>query len=153
MRVEYELTGDDYWAFQRYTMMWRLWWLTWPLLVAIAGMLVYIALLYGVLALVPMIVVAAGFYAVVRWSIRRAPARRGTVLGRHTMTLGEQGVREEGAHGVVEFRWNPAMRLGETRDHAFLFTDRVQGFIVPRRALAAGDADRLRELVRAHTTG
>jgi hypothetical protein len=168
VELEYEITRDDFWAFQRRAIVRRGWWPLWLVLGLAVAILVaaavgaglsamrrtgdvVVAIGNGVVFLVPPALVAVGLYWLLRWSTKRAPAEGGAALGPKRLSITADRIREESGRGLVVEARTGAVEVVETRHHVFLFIDRVSAFVVPRRAFTGPDGvERLRALVRTH---
>jgi len=72
--------------------------------------------------------------------------------GRHVLTLDDYGIRENTPNATVTVPWSSLVRVDETADHLFIYTDPVRAFVVPVR-IGAERVVELRELVSIHSAG
>lgn len=76
------------------------------------------------------------------------PAPDGTILGRKTLSITKEGVRQTSDRADGFYQWSAVRKLMVTREHIFLMLDNIAGFIVPRRSFGSEDEERqfLREI-------
>jgi len=109
------------------------------------------ATLAAVAALALFFVVLASFARVGR---RRLNDPRGTFLRGFRLTAGEDGVKLVSENFEAQYRWPGILKMQETANHAFLYTDGAQAIIVPKRCFASDvEAARFVALIRAHVAG
>jgi hypothetical protein len=83
-----------------------------------------------------------------------APLDDGSLVGPRRIELDDDGVRQVAALHEARTRWPGVLSVECTDTHIFLMTDRLAGYIVPRRAFAAGDeADAFAAFARARAGG
>jgi hypothetical protein len=71
-------------------------------------------------------------------------------FGRHRLTLGADGIREQGPSAVHTHSWSTVEGLGETADHLFLAVGGGFAYAIPKRALAPGDVAAVRASVATY---
>ena len=161
-RVAYELTPDDYVAFNVHTSLalpetrrqiaqGRLWGSA--LMAVVTG--VFGLLLSGGGPVVPLVfaaLAAAAWWVVSPWTLRRGVRRSVEriartsglgVLGPASLEADEVGLREECAGVVNTAAWGAVARVEETETHGFVFVGPLAAVIVPKRAAGAEDMLRL----------
>jgi hypothetical protein len=69
------------------------------------------------------------------------PLRAGSLVGRRRVELSEDGVRQLAELHDAKTRWAGVLSIDETPSHIFLMTDKLAGYIIPRRAFT-DDAQR-----------
>jgi hypothetical protein len=95
-----------------------------------------LSLLVGVLATVSWLLILS------RLQMRRTmPAADGIILGPHSITLDEDGVRDCGRLRESLVRWEAVRGAQLTSAHVFIVVDNHAAFIVPRNAFSS-DAER-----------
>jgi hypothetical protein len=67
------------------------------------------------------------------------PLEDGSLVGPRRIELDEDGVHQVAALHDARTRWPGVLSVEATDAHIFLMTDRLAGYIVPRRAFAAGE--------------
>ncbi len=159
MRVSFELTRDDYAALTFHKApsprMTRQRLLVLALLLGLmVGLMGLLTLLHGGLAwideapllrpLLWVIGIAVGAFVALSallWAlrvwVRRLPREDGATLGEHTLEVGEEGFHVEGRSGRSFVKWTAVVEVRETREHVFLFVDRMLAYVVPKRAFAS----------------
>jgi hypothetical protein len=75
-----------------------------------------------------------------RWRRQITPSRNGVVLGRHTLQLADEGIRDTTALTESLTRWAAVQSLTDTPQHLFIMLDVGVGFIVPKRSFASSAA-------------
>jgi hypothetical protein len=53
--------------------------------------------------------------------------------GKHTLTVDDSGLREVTPNATVTTPWSSLIRVDETAEHLFIYTDPVRAFVVPKR--------------------
>jgi hypothetical protein len=153
--IEYELTADDYVAFNLHYIhtapsarrQFRVYRLTVslvsPLLILLIVGLLFDDILAGVVVAT---VSGVGLWFLARRSwmremrkyLRRAAGREGLgTVGRCSLTIEDGGLRERSSQGETFVAWPSVDRIDETAGHAFIFFGPVQAFVIPK---SAGDA-------------
>jgi hypothetical protein len=162
--VAFELTLDDYQAFQVYACR-PVKRPPWPFLLLLV--LVTVATVVTALRLVAsrdsfMVgffvanAVVGGYSLLI---VRRArgisePMPNGCILCRQEYWVEDEGLRQRTPHWDGVTRWSGILRVEETEHHLFLMLDRVMAYIVPKRAFASpADAASFAERVRARLGG
>jgi len=156
-RIDYHLTAEDYVALnthvaltlpdnRRQIFQVRLWGTA---LVVILALLLGRAFDDGLPStLVLAAVVAAGWWVLSPWIFRRDIRRRVArvsattglgVTGAASLTIDEEGLREEAGGVVNSAPWSAIRRVEETTDHAFIFVGPLAAVIIPRGAVGARD--------------
>ena len=175
MRIEYELTPQDLFAFQ-----WRAAYRSAAarrtrrraillLFVAFALTAVLPTIGRGVFA-VPLISwiflgvvfpIMAGLYLlIVRWLVRRAiwahvsreKPEKGQ-LGRHRVELTDGELIESTAVGESRTSWAGVDRIEEDADYVYVYTGASTAHLVPKRALGAAQPEAFIALARSRTSG
>lgn len=83
-----------------------------------------------------------------------APLEDGSILGSHTFDFDEDGLRQCCEHCESVMRWAGVHELRETETHFFVMTDRIAGYVIPKRDLGGDEAcEILRVLVTAQIEG
>jgi hypothetical protein len=157
--VEYDITRDDLYAFQ-----WRAAfrsatarrarravYLGWLLAIVLYAFLPAIgphgitpsqvSLTFIVTALVIVFLLQ---WSLDRWLVRRAIRQllkderpdRGQ-LGRHRLTLGEEGLSESTAVGESRTTWAGVDRVEQNRDYIYIYTSPAAAHVVPKRAFGS----------------
>lgn len=161
-RIVYDLTADDYVAFnvhtslalpesQRQIAQGRIWG---ALLIAVVTLVMGLAVfdVGAVISVALAVVGAAVWWVVSPWTLRRAVRRSVEriartsglgVLGPASLEADEVGLREECAGVVNTAAWGAVARVEETETHGFVFVGPVAAVIVPKRAAGARDMLRL----------
>ena len=67
------------------------------------------------------------------------PLEEGSLVGPRRIELDDDGVRQIAALHEARTRWPGVLSVDATDTHIFLMTDRLAGYIVPRRAFADGE--------------
>src|SRR3990172_1052901 len=68
-----------------------------------------------------------------------------------TVRLDDSGIQWSGNDFAGSCQWSKVERVVETKDRIFLFVSKIEGLILPRRALASDQAfDGLKAYVRSH---
>ena len=165
---EYELGTHDYAAFNMHHLMtsdmarrqWRAFRLAFVGATAILSVFV---VGMSIRELIP-IVVAGVLGSVIAWLIspflwkrsvrhnihRMAEADGLGTPGRHVLTLDGDGIREQSPTATVTAPWSSLLRVDDTPDYLFIYTDPVRGFVVPKRIGAERVAE-LQEMIAAHS--
>ena len=169
-QVEYELTPDDLFAFQwrayqrspsgqrarrnRYisVVLIALGVTTLPAFFAGYPVLTW----FNVLAFVVVLVVIAPASALIeryltqraiREFVRREKPGQGQ-LGRHTITLQDEGVLETTATGQMRTTWAGVDRVEDDDRYIFVYISAASAHVIPRRAFSGSDADEFLRLAR-----
>lgn len=113
---------------------------------------------YPLAATLAAIAALALFFAVQALFARMARPQlddpRGAFLRGFRLRASDDGLWLAGENFEARYRWAGVLRMQETEDHAFLYTDGAQAIIVPKRCFASPDeAQRFVALVRAHVAG
>jgi hypothetical protein len=82
------------------------------------------------------VVLFAAFWQLIARIYRRAadPLANGSLVGPRRVELDEDGLRQTAPLHDVRTKWAGVLNIIETPTHVFLMTDRLAGYIVPRRA-------------------
>jgi hypothetical protein len=64
---------------------------------------------------------------------------RGTFVKGYRVSLADDGVHIESENLKALHRWNGILKLHETPDHLFLYTDGAQAIIVPKRCFGSAE--------------
>jgi hypothetical protein len=64
---------------------------------------------------------------------------RGTFVKGYRVSVDGEGVRIESENLSAHHRWPGILKLHETQDHYFLYTDGAQAIIVPKRCFSGGE--------------
>jgi hypothetical protein len=162
MRVEYQLTPDDLFAFQwraayvaansRRIRRWSYFYIFLPLLLTALwtvqrGGPAAVWLGLSMLATVFPIVAALN-WVIHRWLLRRAirallaqeRPEKGR-LGRHEIELDGQGIVERTAVGETRTSWSGVHRVEQDNRYIYLYTAPGAAHIIPKRAFAGTDSD------------
>lgn len=162
--LEYELTSDDYLAYNIHTLAvseagrrqrlnYRL------VLSVVAPLLSGLVIGFGLGDLVGGLVVAA-FTGAILWfispgmwnrAVRKSVARMATRdglgnPGQHRLVLDDDGLREETANGVSSQSWQGIERVDETPEHAFIYFGPLAAFVIPKRIGEAAVAEFLTQV-------
>ena len=73
-------------------------------------------------------------------SRRMYPAPDGLVLGKKTIAISNEGLRQSSPRHESLFRWPLVRRIGETRRHIFIMLDLNAGVIIPRVSFLTTEA-------------
>jgi hypothetical protein len=78
------------------------------------------------------------FWLIISRMYKRAasPLDNGSLVGPRTIVVDEEGIRQVAALHEGRTKWQGVLSIHETGTHVFLMTDRLAGYIVPRRAFA-----------------
>jgi hypothetical protein len=145
--VEFEATRGDMAAFQAFVTAGIRKAVRTPayysaLAVLIAIVAIFLSGAFAFVLHVPTILVVMALFAVF-WIIiagmyRRAatPLENGSLVGPRRIVLDDDGIRQIAALHEARTNWRGVLAVHETSDHVFLMTDRLSGYIVPRRAFA-----------------
>jgi hypothetical protein len=163
MRIEYELTREDLFAFQ-----WRAAYLSADSQRLRRRSYAYLFIAFLLIAVLPMIgsggmraarlsllflltvfpVVAALYWAIQRRMLRRAihaliaKERPGKgQLGRHTLVLDDSGVFETTGVGETRTSWTGVDRIEQDRDYIFIYTTPAAAHVIPKRVFTEEKAD------------
>ena len=144
MVVEFTATRADMAAFQAFVTarVWRTvrtprYYVTLAILIVVAATLLSVMDIH-----LPSVAATALLLLAIWWVIAReyrrglAPAERGSLTGARQLTLTDDGIRQSGATHDAFTRWDGVVSVEQTPTHVFLMTDRLAGYIVPRRAFA-----------------
>jgi hypothetical protein len=71
-------------------------------------------------------------------------------FGRHRLSLGVDGIREEGPSAVHMHEWRAVEGLRETADHFFLVVGGGFAYAIPKRGLAPDDAAAIKASVATY---
>jgi hypothetical protein len=87
---------------------------------------------------VVILVLGASFWWILAKLYRSAatPLRQGSLVGPRRVELSDEHIRQVAALHDARTRWKGILSVEETPTHVFLMTDRLAGYIVPRRAFA-----------------
>ena len=100
----------------------------------------------------PTVVVVLALFAVFWTLIARmyrraaAPMKDGSLVGPRRIEIDDEGLRQIAPLHETRTKWEGVLSITETPTHLFLMTDRLAGYIVPRRAFR--DSARYLEFVR-----
>lgn len=82
-----------------------------------------------------------------------APLDEGSLVGPRRIVIDDEGVRQIAPLHEARTRWRGVLSVHETATHLFLMTDRLAGYIVPRRAFAdAAQYEAFAGFARSRTT-
>lgn len=166
MQVEYELTPDDWAAFGEYHARHSPHFqraknrsiLNGILLAAAIGAILWI---YADLAVALTIAICAAAGAawypsrqlVAHARAHMAAKERACLRGRHFMEALPAGLRSRCDIADSTIAWAGIRDVIETADHVFLMLDELQGYVLPRQRIVAGDIGRfLREVAKFRAT-
>lgn len=62
-----------------------------------------------------------------------------SLLGRRTMSLGEDGISEMGNYGDGKIPWDSIKKVEETNEHIFVYINDVNAYVIPIRAFKNED--------------
>ena len=85
-----------------------------------------------------LVIALAAFWMFFRYRIRSVvrPDPRGSLIGRFTMEVDDRGVSMKTAQHTAHTKWPGVLAVEETDTHVLLFTDRLAGYYIPKRAFA-----------------
>lgn len=145
--VEFDATREDMAAFQafvtagiRKAVRTPAYYSALAVLIAVVG--VFLSGAVDFVLHVPTILVVlalfGAFWTIIAGMYRRAatPLENGSLVGSRRIVLDEGGVRQIAALHEGRTSWRGVLSIHETPAHVFLMTDRLSGYIVPRRAFA-----------------
>ena len=95
--------------------------------------------LLSVLGLVLPLVVFGAFWIFFIVANKKARANSRALQRECTVSLSEDDFRVEFGPTTIINRWPGVLRVGDTREHLFVFTQSSDGFVVPRRAFASDE--------------
>lgn len=147
LAVEFDATRDDMAAFQAFVTAGIRKAVRTPayysaLAVLIAIVAIFLSGAVDFVLHVPTILVVlllfAIFWTIIARMYRRAatPLDNGSLVGPRRIVIDEDGIRQIAALHEGRTNWRGVLSVHETSDHIFLMTDRLSGYIVPRRAFA-----------------
>lgn len=150
LSVEFEATRADMAAFQAFVTRRIRQSVRSPLYYAVLALLAVIVggLLSGALGVrfhrptgVAILLLGAMFWSIVARLYRSAasPLPNGSLVGPRRVELTDEYIRQVAALHDARTDWRGVLSVGETPAHVFLMTDRLAGYIVPRRAFASAD--------------
>lgn len=154
--IEYDLTSDDYVAFNEHVSLTipeyrqqvaqvRIWGAL-LMLVFTGTMGVALSEDGAVVPLVIAVLIAVGWWMTSPWWLRRAIRRRVVriaatsglgVLGPTSVSADAGGLRAECGGVVNTAPWSAILRVEDAADHGFIFVGPVAAIIVPKRAAGA----------------
>ena len=115
--------------------------------VLLATLIVIAAAVLSVMDIhMPTVTATAILLLVIWWVISReyrrglAPVERGSLIGWRRLELRLDGVRQIAERHEALTRWDGVLAIEQTPTHIYLMTDRLAGYIVPRRGFANADA-------------
>jgi hypothetical protein len=79
--------------------------------------------------------------------------RNPSVLGRHTLELGPQGLRDRSEGGEELTAWSSVERVAVTDTHAFVYIGSVNAHPIPRARIVEGDLDAFVTELRERAAG
>ena len=148
MTVEFTATAADMAAFQSFVTarVWRAvrtarYYLVLSLLIVVAATLLSVMDLH-----MPSVAATSLLLLAIWWVISReyrrglAPLPGGSLVGARRVELADAGVRQLADRHEAFTRWSGILAIEETGTHVFFMTDRLAGYIVPRRAFADAQA-------------
>jgi hypothetical protein len=148
VEITYSLDREDFWGFQRYTLL--------NVQPFKRNMIVNMVIQYLVFAVIG-ILLRAGTGEVIGltliggsagvaelwWSSRRNSIRlldgKPGLLGEHTIRISEEGVRERTAVSDGLITWAGIRRVVEGTTHIYLFIEAHMAFVIPKRAFRDED--------------
>jgi hypothetical protein len=147
MSVEFDATHDDMGAFQAFvTAGIRKAVRTPAYYQALAILIAFVAIsLSGMIDFtlhpptVAVVLILFGiFWLIISRMYKRAasPFEKGSLVGQRTIVIDDEGVRQIAPLHEGHTKWPGVLSVNETGTHVFLMTDRLAGYIVPRRAFA-----------------
>ena len=82
------------------------------------------------------LILFAVFWLIISRMYKRAasPLDNGSLMGPRTIVIDQEGVRQIAPLHEGQTKWRGVLAVHETGTHVFLMTDRLAGYIVPRRA-------------------
>jgi hypothetical protein len=149
-QLEYDLTAEDYIAFnihvmrtspiaQRQRLRFRI---TYTVLLGAFALLVLGSTHVDIMSVIVTIMTVSllWFLAPHLWfmdvtqNIRRA-AKQGVFgdAGLHRLSADASGLHDVTDHSTSTFAWSSVIQVDQTEEHAFIFISKIQAFVVPRR--------------------
>jgi hypothetical protein len=159
--IEFEISRDDYWAFNLFVMR-RLRRRLFPLpswvLPTLLGVVVLLGTVLSILlgdvgwivetarspvgVIVGLLLLLVLLLAIVllasRRLIKNLPDEKSGTLGHHRLRLTDHGVHDETLVGKSFNAWSGVLEIAQDDDHVYLFVDRMAAHIVPKRVFDAG---------------
>jgi len=148
MTIQTNLTGDDWRAFLRFTQRRLMGGAAAKLRLCLA--LLGFAVVFGLLVNVSKSKIDAGSMIVgalvtvlwlaiiIRLQARRMrPATDGIMIGPHSITLDDDGVRDRARLRESLVRWEAVRAVQVTAAHVFIVVDNHAAFIIPRRSFSS----------------
>ena len=172
MEVDYEITRDDLFAFQwravftspkavrRTRWTYAFWLVPIVLFAAVPAIgpdgfvlsrisLTFIAIAFAICVLSQRILERWLMRRVIRRQVADERPQRGQ-LGRHTLSLSEDGLIERTAVGESRTAWTGVDRVEQDRAYIFIYTSAAAAHVIPKRAFrSAEEAERFYQLSRA----
>jgi hypothetical protein len=145
--VEFTATRDDMAAFQafvtagiRKAVRTPAYYSALAVLIAVVGVFLSGAVdfVLHVPTVLVVLILFAVFWVIIAGMYRRAatPLENGSLVGPRRIILDEDGIRQVAALHEGRTNWRGVLAVHETPSHVFVMTDRLSGYIVPRRAFA-----------------
>jgi hypothetical protein len=143
--VEFDATRDDMAAFQvfvtgsiRKAVRTPAYYSALAVLIAVVAVFVSGAVdfVLHVSTVLVVLVLFAIFWTIIARMYRRAatPLENGSLAGPRRIIVDEDGIRQIAALHEARTNWRGVLAVHQTSGHLFLMTDRLSGYIVPRRA-------------------
>lgn len=158
MEITFDLSREDYWRYNRLTQLKA--WRPRRLLACAAVLVVALVLVARVGRVPPLVLVAPGVglwslyivvaYTLARRYVMRLPTEGGGVVGRHTIGIGPDGVRDRTDVTDERVTWRGLQSVVQDRELLIMPLDRSQAVLIPTRAFAnQGELARFVEMVEA----
>ena len=134
------------------------------LLACAVVLVVALALVARVGRVPPLVLVAPGLgiwslyvvvaYALIRRRVMRLPAEGGGLIGRHTLSIGPDGVRDRTEVTDERVAWRGLQAVDRDRELLIMPLDRSQAVLIPTRAFAdQGELERFLRMIEAFRRG
>ena len=178
MEVEFTITREDYWAFNKHQMSKQFagtllarWWLYVVLFGAVMVLGVVLTVLRGdlgwvaelarsatgkmigvlLIAVLGLLLLLGVMVLVNRRSVMRLPSDKSDTLGDRRIHITPEGIQSRTALGESFHQWDGVLRIEETDQFVYLFTDNMAAYLVPKRAFKSDEeVDRFVKTCRSH---
>lgn len=79
------------------------------------------------------LIVIFGFQKMQTEKVKRMPSKDGSILGKKTFIIEDNGLREITPSNETLVKWNGIEKLIEMDDYIFVFIDKIAAYVIPTR--------------------
>lgn len=146
MNINYEITGNDIWSFNRYVMFkipkFRRSFITNTLFIPLLIFAVGLFAKFNIINLVFAVIVATLVYyffamALMKRKIIKINSKKEGVLGQQSMEISFSGVKVTTGTSSSEMSWKKINSIAETKQYIYIFISDQNAYIIPKRVFTS----------------